>query len=81
VDAPRGGEVLLNATFDKQWRADVGAPGDYNAALKITVPPGHHALHVRYRPRLFDRGLALSSVTALGVIAFFVVERRRLRRV
>ncbi len=77
VDAPTGGEVLLNATYDRQWQSEVGAPADHHAALKVSVPPGNHRFVVRYRPRSFTKGLALTTVTSLGVVAFFVRARRR----
>jgi hypothetical protein len=76
VDAPTGGDVLLNATYDRQWQSDVGFPVDHHAALKVNVPPGHHRFVVRYFPRSFAKGLALTVITGLGVLAFFVTRRR-----
>ena len=80
VDAPRGGGVLLNATFDRQWQSNAGTPGDHASALKVSLPPGHHELRVRYRPRLFGVGVAVTGVTALGVVAFGAATLRRRRR-
>jgi hypothetical protein len=77
VDAPTGGEVLLNATYDRQWQSEVGAPADHRGALKVSVPPGQHRFVVRYRPRSFAKGLAVTLLTSLGVVAFFVRARRR----
>ncbi len=77
VDAPSGGEVQLNTTYDRQWQSSVGTPQDHHAALKIAVPPGHHAIAVRYRPRLFVAGAAISTLTLLAVCMFGIWQRRR----
>ncbi len=73
--------MLLNATYDKQWQSEVGAPADHHAALKVSVPPGSHRFVVRYRPHAFTKGLVLTTITSLAVLAFFVRERRRSRAV
>lgn len=78
VDATAPGPVLVNSTYDKQWRTDVGTTRNLDNLLVIDVPAGHWVLHLRYLPRLFWPGVFL---TLLGIVAtsalFWHLERQR----
>ena len=77
VDAPTGGDILLNSAFDRQWRSNIGTVGDDQTALKVSVPPGRHEVTVRYRPRLFTAGLGMFAVTLLWVFVFLWRDKTR----
>lgn len=77
--------VVLSQTAAKGWTATIdGKP----AALHLTngfvqglrVPAGTHRVAVHYQPPGFTAGLAVTSVTAFGLMAFYVVSRRRRNR-
>jgi uncharacterized membrane protein YfhO len=48
--------------------------------VAVEVPAGRHDVELRYRPRGQRAGLVISSLTALGLLAAVVWERRRRRR-
>ena len=72
--------ISLNTTYDAGWRANVGTAAEQSKQLVVDVPAGTHQVVVRYRPRTFTVGLVLSSVSAIGIIAFFVWDARRRSR-
>ncbi len=80
VDAPDGGVVRINSAFDRQWRTTLGDLEARDRLLVLVIPklaPGPHAVVVRYAPRLFGLGLALTSFgVALSVL--LSVRARRL---
>jgi prepilin-type N-terminal cleavage/methylation domain-containing protein len=67
------GFVVLRDSYDPAWTVDVDgaraeiarANGVYRA---VHVPPGHHVIRFRFRPRDLLVGLTLSSMTALLLI-------------
>jgi hypothetical protein len=64
------------------WRAHVdGTPAvlyrAYGLVQGVVVPPGEHALVLEYAPASFRRGVLLSSLTALALVALTIRERRR----
>ena len=76
-DATAPGPVLVNSTYDKQWRTDIGATRNMENLLVIDVPAGHSVLHLRYLPRLFWPGVFL---TLVGVVATSLLFRRLARQ-
>jgi Flp pilus assembly protein CpaB len=44
--------------------------------MAVPVTAGHHQLQLRYRPRLFLAGLALSAATLLGLLGALAWRRR-----
>jgi hypothetical protein len=80
LDATRPSTVLVNSTYDKQWRTDTGQLRNMDNLLVLDVPPGHSIVHLRYLPRLFWPGVFL---TLLGIAAtsalFWYVRRQRQR--
>lgn len=80
VDARAPARILLNGTYDKSWRSNVGTTDDQQKQLVLDVPAGAHHVVVRYRPRTFGVGVALTFVGLAGTIAAFVLDARRRRR-
>ena len=81
-DAPVKGMVFLSEPFYPERAAFVdGAPVRASKAniafTAIPVPAGRHLVHLRYVPRRFHQGLALSAVTLLAWIAIPAARRRR----
>jgi hypothetical protein len=76
------GWVVVSATHWKGWRAyiDGRRVGTYfanHAFLGVYVPKGQHRVTLKYLPQSFTRGRAISLVTAVALLAFFVVRRCR----
>lgn len=69
--------IIVSETAWKGWRATIDgrdAPLSFgnHAFLAVRVPAGHHEVMLRYRPRSFFIGLALTLMT---LIALVVVRR------
>jgi hypothetical protein len=79
VDAPAPARVTINSTYDRTWQTDVGKLVEVDKQLVLEVPQGHHVVHVRYLPRTFRLGVALTLSSLLGVVGFFVWDARRRR--
>ena len=77
VDAPAPARVLINGTYDKGWRSNVGTTADFHKQLVLDVPPGKHHVVVRYLPRTFRAGATISIVSLLAVTAYFIWRARR----
>ncbi len=82
VDAAAPGPVLVNSTYDKQWRTDVGTTRNMDNLLVIDVPAGHSVLHLRYLPRMFWPGvfLTLLGVAATTMLFRYLNQQARQRR-
>ncbi len=83
VRAQRAAELELpmrHGTWAPEWRVDGLPARSRNGKLAIRVPPGERDVVLRYRPPLFEAGLALSAAT-LGIgIGAALLRRRRLPR-
>jgi hypothetical protein len=77
VEAPSGGTVQLNTAYDRQWQTSVGKIRDRATALDVDVPRGTHQVVVRYRPRTFSAGAALTVSTALALVLAAWIDRAR----
>lgn len=73
TDAPA--RVLLNSSFDLNWRSNVGTPVEQNKQLAVDVPPGVHHVRLTYRPRLLWLGAIVTVLSIAGVI--WALRRRR----
>ena len=81
VDSAAGGIVASSVSYAPEWRATIG--GREEPAVEIDggflgfqVPPGAHAVRVRYRPHGWTAGLALFAAgCALSLAAWW--GRRR----
>jgi hypothetical protein len=80
------GDVRLRfyTNFFPGWQATVDgrpaeiAPDPPDGLIGLNLPPGEHEVYLRLRPTPVRQiGLALSLLTALGVIALFVWDARR----
>ncbi len=77
VAASAPARVLLNGTYDKGWRSNVGVTHEENKQLVLDVPAGTHHVVVRYLPRTFRVGAAITIVSLLSVIGYFIYRARR----
>jgi len=68
--------VLLNSSFDLNWRSNIGAPVEVDKQLAIDVPAGVHHVRAYYRPRLLTFGAIVTAIS----IAAVVVALRRIRK-
>jgi hypothetical protein len=73
VETAAPARIVLNSSFDYNWRSDVGVPTEENKQLVVDVPSGTHHVRVYYRPRL----LVLGSIVSL---VFFAIVIRTLLR-
>jgi hypothetical protein len=78
VETPSGGVVASSVSYAPEWRAAIGDAEqpvvEVNGGfLGCRVPPGAHAVRLRYRPRGWTAGLALAAAglaaAALGAAA------------
>ncbi|HEY0159540.1 MAG TPA: YfhO family protein [Thermoanaerobaculia bacterium] len=78
----QAGWVVVSATHWKGWRAyiDGRRVRTYfanHAFVGVYVPEGQHRVTLKYLPQSFTRGRAVSVVTALALLAVFLVRRCR----
>src|SRR5579864_9134844 len=64
VDSAAGGIVASSVSYAPEWRATIGGREEQaveidGGFLGFQVPPGSHAVRLRYRPRGWTAGLAL----------------------
>lgn len=77
VDAVRPGRMLLDSTYDADWKTDVGATVDVDNQLAVDLPAaGRVRVHVRCWPRTFDAGCVLTLAGVIGVVAWLVRQRK-----
>jgi hypothetical protein len=75
VDAPEPTTVLLNTSWARGWRTNIGQTREQAHQLVVDVPAGHHQMRVWYWPIGLTLGFFL---TALGLgLSFFGLFRRR----
>ncbi|WP_394833882.1 hypothetical protein LVJ94_46000 [Pendulispora rubella] len=75
----RPGRVLVNSSYDRAWRTDVGTLVEVNRQLVLELPEGRHHVHLRYWPIGLTAGLLLSTFGTAAVVAYFVWDARRKR--
>jgi hypothetical protein len=80
VEASAPGRVLINSTYDRQWRTDRGDTLELNKMLAVDVPQGTYTLHVTYWPHGLTLGLFLTSTSSVLLLVLFVRKRRRQSR-
>ncbi len=79
VEARAPSTILLNGTYDKGWRSNVGTTAERAKQLILEVPAGTHHVVVRYRPRTFGVAVALTVVGLAGAIGALALDARRRR--
>lgn len=75
VQSEASSKVLVNSSFDLNWRASLGRPFESNRMLAVEVPGGVHHVHLFYRPRSLGLG-ALVTAAALAATAWGLRRRR-----
>ncbi|MBC7172521.1 MAG: hypothetical protein H5U40_08855 [Polyangiaceae bacterium] len=74
VHAKRAARVLINQNWHPGWRASHGRVVSHEGLLAVDVPPGDHAVVVRYLPR---SALGGALVSLAGLAGLLLVARRR----
>ena len=82
VESDCAGALVFAETHYPGWRARVdGRPAEIlraNVAFQaVWLEPGRHAVELRYAPRSLALGLAVSALTALGLLLGPALARRR----
>ncbi len=80
VDAEGSGYLVVADALQVDWEVTVdGRSADLveaeHAGVAVAVPEGSHTVELRYRPRGQRAGVAISGVTALGLVLALVVPR------
>lgn len=80
--SPGNGFLILLDTYNPDWTVDVdGAPATMMRAnglfRAVHLTPGTHIVTFTYRPTMFYIGAAISAVTALALVLWCLLERRR----
>ena len=82
VEAREPAWIVVSETHWKGWRAIDGEGREIPlhfanlAFLGLRVPAGEHRIHLVYRPRSFDAGLAIAGLAVLGVGGAVWIRRR-----
>jgi len=83
ADLKEEARLVYNMNFDPGWRAEVdGAPAAVSAAshrVSVAVPAGARQVSLRYVPPNFYLGLAIAALTAAGLGAHALLQRRLAR--
>jgi Bacterial membrane protein YfhO len=79
---PTGGLVVSSVSYAAGWEVEIDGTGrpavEVNGGfLGCRVPPGGSAVHLRYRPRGWPRGLALFAAGLLAALLAAWGRRRR----
>jgi len=75
----RPGRVLVNSSYDRGWRTDVGTLVEANRQLVLELPEGRHRVHLHYWPIGLTAGFILSTFGTAAVVAYLVWDTRRKR--
>jgi hypothetical protein len=77
VHLARPARVAVNQNWNTSWRTSVGEVKSERGLLAVDLPPGDHAVTLRFLPRSAVGGFLVSLVAVLGLAA---IIRRRGRR-
>jgi hypothetical protein len=80
VDASAPARIRLNGSWDRGWRTNVGTTADDDRLLAVDVPAGRNHVIVKYWPHGLTAGFIVSFAALAGVVAFYVIDARRRRR-
>ncbi|MSP60245.1 MAG: hypothetical protein EXR72_07870 [Myxococcales bacterium] len=72
--------LLVNSNWNEHWSADRGLVTRVAGRLAVdlaALPPGRHVVTLRYAPRSFDLGLAVTLAMLPGLLLAFAYQRRR----
>jgi uncharacterized membrane protein YfhO len=78
VENATSARYVLDSAYDPGWQTDVGTVVETpNKMLAVEVPPGEHAIHMKYWPRRLTLGFVLSFLGLAGVVWFFFFKKPR----
>jgi hypothetical protein len=73
--------LLINSNWNEHWKSDLGRVSKLEGRLAVdlsAVPAGTHVVTLRYAPRVFPIGVAVSALAIpLLFIGFGLITRRR----
>jgi hypothetical protein len=68
VEAREPTTLLLNTSYARGWRSEIGTPREQKNQLVVEIPAGHHRMRVWYWPVGLTAGLVLTAI-GLGLAA------------
>lgn len=82
VDASQEAKLLIRDTWYAGWSAQVDHQStviskEPNNFRSIPVPAGQHLITMSYQPNSTRYGLAISSLTIIGILGVLIIESRR----
>jgi|GEM_PF-646741 len=82
VTVPKPGVLVINQNYHAAWRTDRGELFDRKGLIALRLrETGSYTIHLRYLPRSFVAGLAVSVLSLAGwVLACWTFLGRRLQR-
>jgi hypothetical protein len=76
VDLVRPTDLLVNQNWNEHWRSDGGEVRAVAGRLAVRLPAGRREITLRYRPRSFVVGAAVSAAAWVAALALFLSRRR-----
>ncbi len=82
VDVTAPGVLVINQNYDRDWHTDHGKLFAQDGRLALQLEqPGQRTIHLRYHPRSFYAGLAVSILSLISLMAAcWTYKTGRLRR-
>lgn len=77
VDLVRSTDLLVNENWNEHWTCDGGDVRAVAGRLAVRLPAGRRELTLRYRPRSFVIGAAVSAAAWVAALAVFLSRSRR----
>ncbi|HEX2573404.1 MAG TPA: hypothetical protein VH877_27895 [Polyangia bacterium] len=76
VELARPTDLLVNENWNEHWKSDRGEVRAVAGRLAVRLPVGQHEVTLRYRPRSFVAGAAVSVAAWVAALALFLSRRR-----
>lgn len=81
VDLARPTDLLVNENWNEHWMSDGGEVRAVAGRLAVRLPAGRREITLRYRPRSFVVGAAVSAAAWAAALAVFLSRLSRRRAV
>jgi uncharacterized membrane protein YfhO len=80
IRAERGGYLFISIPYDEGWTVRIGGKTAetlpaLGAFMSVPVSEGEHTVEISFRPKGLAAGIAISLITALGLIGLWVRPR------
>jgi hypothetical protein len=80
IELKRPTVLLVNSNWNEHWKSDLGQVTKVAGRLAVDLSqlaPGRHVVTLRYAPRSFFIGAAVSALALPLLVILFVIARRR----